>query len=68
MISSEAFEHECETKIGGKLFEDSFNPIYQESVTFTVREMRYIANALRKCENLKPKQVTAWVDIGDGIE
>lgn len=46
-MSFAEFESEGETKIGGRLWTNVFNETYQEHITLTVAEMRYIANVLR---------------------
>lgn len=46
-ITFAEFESECESKIGGRLWHNVFNETYQEHITLTVAEMRYIANVLR---------------------
>lgn len=49
-MKSKQFEEECTLKITGWLWDESWREDYQERVTLTVEEMRYIANLMRKNE------------------
>lgn len=51
-ITAAEFEQECQGRIMGNLWENSFNEDYQEGVVLTVSEMRQIANLLRAKEGL----------------
>jgi hypothetical protein len=52
-MTSKQFEDECHSKISSWLWDDNFNQDYQESITLTIAEMRFIANILRKRDGLK---------------
>ncbi len=60
-ITSAEFEQECQSRILGHLWEDSFNETYSEPITLTIFEMRQIANLLRASEGLNAGVVS---DVG----
>lgn len=54
-MSSKEFEEECSNKIGGWLWDETFAEGYSYPITLSVREMRSIANLIRRTES-KPCQ------------
>ena len=54
------FEAGCNNQITGWLWDESYRLDYQEPVSLTIREMRYIANVLRAAQGLPPGGVQEW--------
>lgn len=59
-LSAADFEAGCNNQITGWLWDESYSLDYQESVSLTIREMRYIANVLRAAQGLPPGVVREW--------
>ena len=56
-MTSKEFEDACENAISGRLWDNTFNKLYQESLTLAVCEMREIVNVLRAKEGLPARSV-----------
>lgn len=59
-LTAADFESGCGNQISGWLWDSSYSEEYDEPITLTVREMRYIANVLRAAQGLKPGVVQPW--------
>jgi hypothetical protein len=55
-VSVEEWEDACSYVITGCLWDGAFAADYQESVTLSIREMRYIANVLRAAQGMGQKE------------
>jgi len=51
-MTSKDFIEECEKRIIGQLFDATFNRSYQEQITLTIAEMRFIAHLLQAHEGV----------------
>lgn len=60
LLSVADFEAGCNNQITGWLWDESYSLDYQEPVSLTIREMRYIANVLRAAQGLPPGVVQEW--------
>lgn len=59
-LTSDQFEKECQDKMLGDLWDATFNEGYHVEVSFTVRELRRLANALRAAEKKPCGRVALW--------
>jgi hypothetical protein len=59
-ITADQFESACAEQIAGWLWDESYNPDYQEKVSLTIREMRHIANLFRTAQGLPHGVVRKW--------
>lgn len=59
-MNAKQFQEECNSKITGWLWDDSFATDYQHSITLTIKEMRFIENVLRNAEGKERGSVQEW--------